>query len=118
MTEHHQIQAALVEWYDMRFGDGLLISIPNAGKRSVVSGALLKAEGMRPGVWDLFLAVPRHSCHGLWMEIKLPEQRTRARGGLTIEQEKFCKAVRSQFYSAQIAYTTQEGIEIINWYLK
>lgn len=49
----HQEQVALVRW--SRLSESahpelrLLIAIPNGGARSTVTGARLKAEGVRPG---------------------------------------------------------------------
>lgn len=37
----------------------LLFAIPDGGRRDAVTGAHLKAEGVRAGVPDMFLAVPR-----------------------------------------------------------
>jgi hypothetical protein len=50
----------------------LCVHIPNAGKRSVVAGRRLKAEGMRPGWPDL--ACYQHGKHAL-LEVKAPKGR-------------------------------------------
>ncbi len=34
-----------------------VFAIPNAGKRSEAAGARLKAEGMRPGAWDVVVPI-------------------------------------------------------------
>lgn len=46
--------------------------IPNGGSRSAVTAAKLKGEGVRAGVWDIFLPVPRGGFHGLYVEMKAP----------------------------------------------
>jgi len=121
-NEEHKIQCGIVDWYDLTIGDGLLFAIPNGGARDARTGAMLKAEGVRKGVWDLFLAKPCLNVvpwfHGLWIEVKTPKRRTTARGGLTIEQNRFWAMVRLNGYKTEVVYTTQEGIDAIARYLK
>lgn len=45
-------------------------AIPNGGGRSKSQAGRLKAEGVRPGVSDIFVAVPSGNMHGLWIEMK------------------------------------------------
>jgi hypothetical protein len=52
-----------------------LCAIPNGGNRSPITGAILKAEGVRAGVADLFLMEASGEFHGLWIEVKLPKGR-------------------------------------------
>lgn len=47
-----------------------LYAIPNGGKRLAREAARLKAMGVRAGVSDYHLPVPRGSFHGLWIELK------------------------------------------------
>jgi hypothetical protein len=49
-----------------------LFAIPNGGGRSKVEAALLKAGGVKAGVWDLLLPLPMHGSPGLWVEMKAP----------------------------------------------
>jgi hypothetical protein len=48
----------------------LLFAIPNGGARNAITGALLKAEGVTPGVPDLFLAQLSGGFGGLFVEMK------------------------------------------------
>lgn len=71
----HGEQCTLISWYRLvcqKFGisEQLLFAIPNGGARDQITGAMLKAEGVRAGVPDLFLAVPRGRYHGLFIEMK------------------------------------------------
>lgn len=73
-TEHDE-QVALMKWWSFAhrlFGvpEQLLFAIPNGGDRNILVAAKLKAEGVRAGVPDLFLAVPRGRYHGLFVEMK------------------------------------------------
>lgn len=51
----------------------LMYAIPNGDKRDPRIAAKLKAEGVKPGVPDIFLPVPRSVFHGLYIELKRPE---------------------------------------------
>ena len=45
-------------------------AIPNGGKRNKREAARLRSMGVRPGVSDYFLSVPRGIYHGLYIELK------------------------------------------------
>lgn len=113
----HKEQATLIEWWRYAhklFGipEQLLFAIPNGGARSATTGALLKAEGVRAGVPDLFLAVPRGSCHGLFIEMK------KIKGGVvSAAQEAMCAELRSQGYAVEICHGWQEAVTTITSYL-
>lgn len=49
----------------------LLFAIPNGGKRNAAEAAHLKRQGVKSGVPDLCLAVPRGQYHGLYIELKV-----------------------------------------------
>ena len=50
-----QIQKACVKWFDAQYPELYynLWAVPNGGARNAITGANLKAEGVRPGVSDL-----------------------------------------------------------------
>ena len=62
------VQRAIIDRLRMR--GVLCVHVPNAGKRSVVAGRVLKADGMRPGWPDLacYGAGGRHAL----LEVKRP----------------------------------------------
>ena len=47
-----------------------LFAIPNGGQRTKAAAGKLKAEGVKPGVPDLFLAIARGKSKGLFIELK------------------------------------------------
>lgn len=84
MSEH-KLQVAVARLLD---SSGLLwTAIPNGGKRSAITGAILKAEGVKAGVPDILVFTPFADpgqdesdrdlnevrgqwCHGLAIELK------------------------------------------------
>jgi hypothetical protein len=62
---------------------GLLFHIPNGGRRNVREAARLKAMGVKAGVSDYFLPVPKYGGDypedliymGLWLELKAGKNR-------------------------------------------
>jgi VRR-NUC domain len=72
IEQQHQI--ALVKWFGIQYEifKKFLIHIPNEGKRSKFQGYILNSMGMRAGIPDLFLAIPRGSSHGYFIEMKSP----------------------------------------------
>lgn len=80
----------------------LLFHIPNGGARgdnkesNAIRGAAMKAEGVKPGVYDLFLPVARGSWHGIFIEMKKPGEKIK-KGS---EQEQFGFDVSYEGYGA------------------
>ena len=113
----HQEQAALFEWAafqecvwpELR----LLHAIPNGGKRDKVTAARLKAEGVKPGVPDVCLPVPRGDKHGLYIEMK------RRRGGsVSADQLKWLENLMRQGYECQVCRGCEEARITIMEYLR
>lgn len=71
----HQEQKVVVEWFDRQYRDlsGRLFAVPNGGERHRAVAAKMKAEGVRPGVPDLWLPSPRGRFSGLVIELKRRE---------------------------------------------
>lgn len=85
--------------------------IPNESKRSKYAGGRLKRIGMRAGVSDYFIAIPRGSYHGLWLEIKVGKNK------LTQQQEFFFFDMQMQHYCCRVAYGFDEAKAYIESYL-
>ena len=111
-----QHQRALVQWWSWACKQyGLeprhLLHIPNEGKRSEVLGNLMRAEGLRRGVPDLFLAVPCGGFAGLWLEMKSQ------RGRPTIEQMEYLFLLERRGYDTLICYGWEQARNKIESYL-
>ena len=100
-TEHSE-QVALFEWARANEARhlqlGLLFAIPNGGKRHVVTGKKLKAEGVMSGVPDIFLGVPRNGKHGLFIELKVGKNKP------SKNQLWWIHSLRAEGYAVEVCY--------------
>ena len=117
-------QIALFEWARLAQGAhpelALLLHIPNGGSRHKLEAMKLKRLGVRPGVPDLFLPVPRHGLSGLWIEMKreaLRPKTPKGRGGVSDEQGWWLRELWKRGYQASVAWGFEEAREIIEGYL-
>lgn len=124
----HQIQCAIVEWANktkMPYGENIrigdfLLAIPNGGNRSITEAVRLKKEGVKKGVSDMFLAIPRaipydpfdfFTISGLWIEVKTNK------GKISNEQKEWVNLMNKTGYLAIVVRTIDEGIKAIKDYL-
>lgn len=70
--EESILQRNCVAWFRLQYRAlaPLLFAVPNGGGRSRVEAAIMKAEGVTPGVSDLILLVPRGGHNALCIEMK------------------------------------------------
>ena len=136
MSEHDH-QVALFERLAAVADDypevSLLFAIPNGaklpygrtkdGERFSRQGAILKAEGLKAGVPDMFLPVSRPfrlrapgarsiTWHGLFIELK------REKGKLQDSQREWLYFLRQQGYACVVAFGHAEAFEAIIAYLE
>lgn len=114
LEDEHQLvvfsflrQAALAGWSDL----ALAYHTPNGGGRSKGEGARMKSLGVKPGVSDIFLPVPRNGKHGLWIELKAEH------GTPSPDQLDWIGAMLAQGYAAQLAWGWQEAVTAIAGYM-
>ena len=111
--EEHDEQVALFRWWNIQHPGikHLMFAIPNGGKRGKVTAFMLKNEGVRAGVPDIFLAFPVGRFHGLWIEMK-------SQKGRTSENQDFMLAeLRGQGYDCAVCHGWDEAREKIQSYL-
>ena len=114
MAEHDE-QALLFEWAKAQQGAipelALLFAIPNAARRSYGAANYMRAEGLKSGVPDIFLPVPRGGWHGLFLEMKFGS------GKPSDNQTAWIAALQDQGYRAEIVYGCDDARNIIESYL-
>lgn len=113
-----QIQQAVIRWFALAHrGLGiadprLLMAIPNGGARNIVTATRLKAEGVRRGVPDLFLAHPTRWCAGLWIEMKAGKA-----GRVREEQKVMLSLLHSARYGVAVCRSFEEAVATIQDYV-
>jgi len=134
--EEHLEQCALMEWARVYTHRGALekrplsralqrlFAIPNGGYRMLSTASKLKAEGVRAGVSDLFLAWPvatgrvvmtdfQNFYSGLWLEMK-----SRAPSShLTPRQYDWLRKMEKD-YACAVCYGWEEGRDYILMYVE
>lgn len=111
-----QHQRALVQWWKLAcrtFGvpEKCLLHIPNEGKRSEIMGNMMRKEGLRRGVPDLFLAYPVGKYSGLWIEMKTEK------GRVTPEQTDYLLLLAQCGYVAEVCHGWEKAKQCIERYL-
>lgn len=124
---HHtesKCQQALIRWFSFAHrGLGvpdarLLFAVPNGGARNVVTGSILKAEGVRAGMPDLLLAMPSTTHarlrprHGLFIELKT------WCGRVSPVQRQMLQLLRDAGYEAVVAHGFDQAQRAITQYMQ
>jgi hypothetical protein len=114
-TEHGH-QAALFCWaaqnYDKHLELAFMFAIPNGGQRHAAVASKLKAEGVKSGVPDIFLPIPRKHWHGLFIELKIGKNEP------SEAQHKWLAALDRKGYRAVWCIGWEQARDIILEYLK
>lgn len=86
----------------------LFFAIPNGAKVSASQASKLKAEGMEPGIPDLFFPELR-----LFIEFKRPASPGKAKGTLSKDQKIVIKELRRVGYTVAVCYTCEQAQKVI-----
>lgn len=100
--------AAALKWPELM----ALYAIPNAGKRSFAAAKWMLAEGLRPGMPDICLPVPRNGFGACFIEMKIDG------GKLSPAQHERLDVLRRAGNYAHVAYSAAEAIDHLERYLK
>lgn len=113
----HQEQVCLFQWAEIQKEKypelEWMFAIPNGGSRNKREGALLKAEGVKAGVSDIFLPVARCGFHGLFLEMKKEQQGIASK--LQIDFQKFSL---EQGYLAVVCHGARKASLILDAYMQ
>lgn len=95
---------------------GRIWATPNGGLRNKITAATMKAEGVLAGVWDVFVAIPAHGYHGMFIEFKRPPQSS-ARTRLTDQQLAFAERMGHD-YRMEVHTDAAEAFAAVKDYLE
>lgn len=114
MTEHGE-QQLLFEWarmFEGRYPElELLFAVPNGGYRAKKTAVNLKQEGVKAGVPDVWLPVPRGLYCGLVIEMKF------GRNTLEVSQKSWMTALVDLGWSCHVCYCFEAARMVVLWYL-
>lgn len=100
---------ATLKWPEL----ALMYHIPNGGSRNKIEASRLKAQGVKRGVPDICLPVPRGGYHGMYIEMK------RQQGGtVSTEQKDYIEALRNQGYRVEVCKGFQAAADVIEEYME
>lgn len=119
--DEYNEQCALIEWCKLSEGKypelKLIHASANGGKRHIATAVKLKKSGVKAGVPDLFLPVPRGSQHGLFIEMK-KQKRKGSYPRLEESQKTWLTQLQEQGYATWVAYGAEDAKAAITSYLK
>lgn len=117
----HAHQAALVQWAKKAAAHYpelvMLYAIPNGGGRSKAEAGRLKAEGVRAGMPDLCLPVPRKQFGACYIEVKRPASPGISKGTVTKEQRDMAEALSAHGNLVATAYGWDQAKDVLIEYL-
>lgn len=90
-----------------------MFAVPNGGWRHPATAAKLKAEGVKPGVPDIFLAWPSQGYNGLFIEMK-----RLVRGRVSDAQKEWAERLLAAGYLVRTCKGFEEAKNTITEYLK
>jgi hypothetical protein len=112
-----QHQSRLIRWADEMAASGLrpelemLFAIPNGMWTTPAQAGKAKATGLRSGVPDLCLPIPRGGYVALWIEMKSE------RGRLSVEQDQWHKRLVANGSLVAICFSHHQAAQTLVEYL-
>ena len=117
MSTEYQHQKQFIEWLEIAFPKyrpGVRLSlngVPLDRKTAAITMGMAKKSGLVVGESDLFIAVPSHGYHGLFIEMKKPG------GTASKNQLEYVADMRANGYAAEICQGADEAINFFRNYL-
>lgn len=117
MPSEAQHQAAVIKWSQQPHIRSqwpelaLLFHIKNETIADAKQIAIDKRQGVKKGVPDLCLPVPRGRYHGLYIEMKTDTGRASA------EQKWWGEQLAAQGYFWEVCHGWQSAVAVLEWYL-
>lgn len=112
--KEHKLQCACVRWYELQYPKFRhnLFAVPNGGKRNVVTGAKLKAEGVLAGVSDFILLKSNRFYGALLIEMKVDT------GTQSPSQKEWESKITADGYKYVVCRSLDEFAKEVSHYLR
>ena len=105
-------QAALFQWAAYYPELKFMFAVPNGGSRNAIEAHNLKLQGVKSGVPDICLPLPKGKYHGLYIELKVEKNKT------SKNQNDWLGYLESAGYKTAVCYGFEEAQKTILKYLK
>jgi hypothetical protein len=107
-----QLQCTVVAHWLARGTPGSLVAaIPNGGLRSKATAGRLKAQGVRPGMPDLYCLSPLRQ-FGFWIELKRPGTK-KPEKALSDDQRGVHTLLRDRGYEVFVSSNLDEVLDVL-----
>ena len=90
----------------------LLLAVPNGGSRNIIEAKNLKAQGVKSGVSDVLLLIPKKGFSCLCLEFKTPI------GKQSVEQIEFQSQAEKAGNKYFVVRSVKDAIDTLKWYLE
>ena len=90
----------------------LLFAVPNGGSRNIIEAKNLKAQGVKRGVADVMLQIPKKGFASLILEFKTPV------GRQSEDQIIYQKQAEEYGNKYVVVRSVKEAIDTLKWYLE
>lgn len=91
----------------------LVFAIPNGGYRHKAVAARMKAEGVEPGIPDIFISVPKNGLCGLYIEMKSKDPKA----SVSDAQKDKIRLLRQYGYQVYVCKGADHAIAVTKDYL-
>lgn len=88
-----------------------VFSVPNDRKTNRIMGAILKHMGLKPGVSDICVSIPKGPYHGMYIELKFGKNKA------TQHQMNFIENMQSKGYHALVCVGYEAARAAIEAYM-
>lgn len=105
-------QIALFRWAEYIPELKYMYAVPNGGKRHPAEARNLKLQGVKAGVPDICLPLPKGIYHGLYIEMKVGKNKT------SEKQDDYLAYLNNVGYATSVCYGFEEAKRLIEIYLK
>lgn len=115
MTEHtaQSMVFSWAMWNSKKYPElKLLFAIPNAGKRSIGAAAYMRSEGLKSGVPDVCLPVPRGEYGALYIEMKT------IKGKVSPNQAAWVADLQAAGNKVEVCRTYEDAVKALSDYLR